>query len=368
MLSGSCELPVPRPLGPDPVHKPYRARSPTLQLPVHVLPGPPGQRVHLSRPPASVSPRSASHLTRDSGDVLRRVSERSLTPAPLGRSCNHKVSCYREGPGVDASYRPRGAWWGWRAPARLEGPRPFALTKLIWGFCSFLFSARLQPAGKVDAAPVSMLPSLSTEACDPSSTRNFSFLLTRGVSLQGQCPWAAVSCQALGVSWRQGRTNGAVTPKGRDHGLTRSCQETKDPRGEDVWMTSVYLKKNKNFCWQFWVREGSRGEIISLYFPGWVPRWALGKVTDQSRRGLVIVILSVCLAAGWPLGFNSFRRGAATAVSSYRGCWKQSTDRRTDLSCRPLGPVHVFLEVGPVPGLGVWLGLRLASTRWPLPG
>ena len=54
--------------------------------------------------------------------------------------------------------------------------------------------------------------------------------------------------------------------------------------------------------------------------------------------------------------------------SSYRGCWKQSTDRRTDLSCRPLGPVHVFLEVGLVPGLGVWLGLRLASTRWPLPG
>ena len=60
----------------------------------------------------------------------------------------------------------------------LKGPRPFALTKLIWGFCSFLFSARLQPAGKVDAAPVSTLPSPSTEAHGPSSTR--------GVSL-GRC-------------------------------------------------------------------------------------------------------------------------------------------------------------------------------------
>lgn len=144
---------------------------------------------------------------------------------------------------MDASSRPRGAWWGWRAPARLEGPRPFALTKLIWGFCSFLFSAQLQPAGKVDAAPVSTLPSPSTEARGPSSTRNFSFLLTRGVSLQGQCPWAGVGCQALGVSWRQSRTNGAVTPKGRDHGLTRSCQETKDPRGEDVWDDRRLLKK-----------------------------------------------------------------------------------------------------------------------------
>lgn len=65
---------------------------------------------------------------------------------------------------MDASSLPRGAWRGWRAPGRLEAPRPFALTKLLWGFCSFLFSARLQPLDKVDAAPAAVLPPLPIEA------------------------------------------------------------------------------------------------------------------------------------------------------------------------------------------------------------
>lgn len=83
-------------------------------------------------------------------------------------------------------------------------------------------------------------------------------------------PWEGANyCQALGVSWWQSRMNGAVTPKGTDHALTRSCQETKDPGEKTCGMTGVLKKNNKNFRWQFWVREGSRGEIMSFYFPGW---------------------------------------------------------------------------------------------------
>lgn len=171
-------------------NKPHYAQSPTPQLPVHVLPGSPGPRALLSRPSASVSPRSPSHLARDSGDVLGRVSESeknntSLTPALTGAAAITRRHVTGRAPGRTlhpSREEPDGAG-GLRA--RLEASRP--LTKLIWGFCSFLFSAWLQPPEKVDAAPAPALPSLPTEACSPSPTHHFSFLLTQGVSLQGQC-------------------------------------------------------------------------------------------------------------------------------------------------------------------------------------
>ena len=240
------------------------AQSPPLQLPA-----PRGPRALLSRPSASVSPRSPSHLTRDSGDVLGRVSESeksntSLTPALTGAAAITRRHVTRRALGwtLHPSREEPGGAGGLRALRSDQASLGLLLTSVL----SMAPATRQSRRRSCTHAPIT-----AHRGVRAITYASFFISPDAGSEPAGAVlPWAGANCQASGLSWWQSRTNGAVTPRGTDHRLTRSRQETRDPGEKTCAMTGVHLKENnKNFRWQFWVREGSRGEIMSFYFPGW---------------------------------------------------------------------------------------------------
>lgn len=171
---------------------------------------------------------------------------------------------------MDASSLLRGAWRCWRAPGPARGPEALhsdeaSLGLLLISVLSAAPATRQSRRRSCTRAPI-------TAHRGVRSITNASFFISPDAGSEpagAVLPWAGANCQASGVSWWQSRTKGAVTPRGTDHRLTRSRQETKDPGEKTCGMTGVHLKENKNFGWQFWLREGSRGEIMSFCFPGW---------------------------------------------------------------------------------------------------